>query len=219
MSIPQKNIPAVFILAGLTGSGKTAMIAYLQQSNIQALDLESMCRHDGSAFAQLQYPSQPSSYQFHKQLLRQWAQFNTGGPVFIESELQKIGRITLPGWLYKIMSTAPVIWLNASKKIRTERIAAAIRRANPVMFCDCLGKLSGKIGAHNMGLALRYFEEGKLNELIEILLTYYDNAAGYEYPADRVILNVDNVNNDFKSISENFLTAVDLFDYNYFRLR
>src|SRR5436190_11889334 len=106
MPIPQHNIRPVFLIAGLTGSGKTALIQYLIQHKVQALDLESLCRHDGSVFATLQYPSQPSSYEFHKQLLKQWNLFDPAKPVYIESELKKLGRITLPGWLYEKMSDA-----------------------------------------------------------------------------------------------------------------
>lgn len=208
MSTLQQDIPPVFVLAGLTGSGKTAFIQHLQHNREQALDIENMCRHDGSAFAGLRYATQPSSYQFHKQLIKQWNQFDTGKPVFIESELQQMGRIRLPDWLYKIISNAPVIWLNTAKRTRVQSIASTIRAANPVQFCICLQKLSGRLGEANVALAVQYFEKGNMEALVEVLLAYYDTVPGYYYPVERVIASIatdDRSLPECKAIGEYYL--------------
>ena len=89
MSIPQHISVPVFLIAGLTGSGKTALLQWLQQHQQQVIDIETLCRHDGSVFAPLQYTAQPSAYQFHKQLLAEWSAFDPSRPVFIESRIEK----------------------------------------------------------------------------------------------------------------------------------
>ena len=210
MPIPQHNIRPVFLIAGLTGSGKTALIQYLIQHKVQALDLESLCRHDGSVFATLQYPSQPSSYEFHKQLLKQWNLFDPAKPVYIESELKKLGRITLPGWLYEKMSKAPVIWLDTPKALRIERIAAFIRHTNPVLFCTCLCKLDKKLGEENFRIAMKHFENGAIEQLAEILLGYYDQVPGYRYPVERIVLNLPVTDTYLQPLAEILIAATHL---------
>jgi tRNA 2-selenouridine synthase len=210
MPIPQHTISPVFLIAGLTGSGKTALIQYLIQNNAQVLDLECLCRHDGSVFATLQYPSQPSSYQFHKQLLKQWNSFDHAKPVYIESELKKLGRITLPDWLYQKMNEAPVIWLNSSKALRMERIVSFIKHANPVLFCQCLSKLDKKLGEENFRMAMKYFENGAIEQLVEILLDYYDQVPGYRFPAERILLNLPVINTSLQPLAETIIAATHL---------
>lgn len=209
MPIIHPPIPPVYVLAGLTGSGKTAIIRHLREYNHQALDLESMCRHDGSVFAKLQYGDQPSSYEFHKQLLKEWERFDPSKPVFVESELNKLGRITLPSWLREILIDAPVIWLETIKSVRVERISTVIRNANPIGFCNCLMKLDQKLGAENLRHCFEYFEQGRLKELAELLLEYYDHVPGYQLPAERVILRLHVESIDVKAITNTLLAAVN----------
>lgn len=190
MSIPQHISAPVFLIAGFTGAGKTSLVQWLQQHGHQAIDLETLCRHDGSVFATLQYPTQPGAYQFHRQLLAQWNAFDPAKPVFIESELKKIGRIALPGWLYSKMQQAPVIWLDASLQLRIERTASFIRRSNPVHFCACLEKLEMKLGYEKLQQAVNCLQQEDWQQLSVLLLEYYDHVPGYRYPAERVVLQL-----------------------------
>ena len=190
MSIPQHISAPVFLIAGLTGSGKTSLVQWLRQHQHQAIDIETLCRHDGSVFAPLQYASQPSAYQFHKQLLAEWSALDPAKPVYIESELKKLGKIELPGWLYRIMLDAPVIWLDCERQLRLNNIAAAIRRSDPIQFCACLERLNRKLGEDKLQQAVQYLQEAAFEQLADMLLDYYDNAAGYRYPADKVVLRL-----------------------------
>jgi len=209
MPIPQHTIANVFILAGLTGSGKTAIINHFIQTGQQALNIESLCRHDGSVFASLQYASQPGSYEFHKQLNKLWNSFDLTRPVFIEKELNKLGRIHLPAWLTHQINTAPVIWLNASQHAREKRIASFIQNANPTHFYNCLLKLDKKLGTENFRQATQLLQQGNYEDLAKILLRYYDHVPGYEYPADRVLSEIFIEDNDIAGAANRILAMVE----------
>lgn len=214
MSIPQHISAPVILIAGLTGSGKTALLQWLQQHGQQAIDLETLCRHDGSVFAPLQYAAQPSAYQFHKQLLAAWSAFDPSRPVFIESELKKLGKIELPGWLYHKMQTAPVIWLDCDRQVRLNRIAAFIRLCDPVHFCACLERLKMKLSEDELQQAAKHLQEAEWEQLAALLLAYYDNAAGYRYPEERVMLRLPVAGNNIAAAAVQ-MTAVLQRQFNY----
>jgi tRNA 2-selenouridine synthase len=54
----------MFVLGGLTGSGKTQILKYLREEGRQVIDLEGMANHKGSAFGSLGQKPQPSSEHF-----------------------------------------------------------------------------------------------------------------------------------------------------------
>lgn len=208
MPLPQHHISNLFVLAGLSGSGKTAIINQFIQSGHQAINIESLCRHDGSVFATLQYPSQPSSYEFHKQLNKLWNRFDLNKPVFIERELNKLGRINLPGWLHHQINTAPVIWLDASYLVREKRIVTIIKNTSPTYFLDCLNKLEKKIGKEDLDLATRFLQQGAYEPLAKILMDYYDHVPGYAYPGERIIANIPVTNDDPEETAKQILAFV-----------
>lgn len=190
MISPSPVFPQVYLLGGLTGSGKTELLNHLYNAGQQVLNLEELCGHDGSAFAPLQYFSQPSSYRFHKELNRRCKNFDTGRPVFIEQELRKIGNLTLPGWLFDRMMASPVIWLDTEKLIRVQRLSNLIRRSDPVIFCNCLQKLSDRMGEEAIEKMVEYFACGDIDQTVELLLEYYDNSEGYAYQEERILFRM-----------------------------
>lgn len=110
------------LLGGLTGSGKTELIA----RHPWGLDLEGHARHRGSAFGS-RLGGQPAQIDFENQLsidlLRKTAQSPHPLPwVLLEDEGQHIGRCALPLCLRQAMARAPVIWLEAPLEERVRRI-------------------------------------------------------------------------------------------------
>ncbi|MGN6492151.1 MAG: hypothetical protein ACTHLE_09170 [Agriterribacter sp.] len=190
MFLSSHNFPKIYLLGGLTGSGKTELLHHLFRAGEQVLNLETLCCHDGSAFARLQYAHQPTSYQFNKQLNKTWRTFNNNKPVFIEQELQRIGNISVPDWLYKHMVVAPIIFLDTEKSIRIQRLSQLIRKSDPFIFCECLQKLSDRLPRNTIGSVLENFSTGRIEDAVELLLEYYDNSNGYATQTERVVLNL-----------------------------
>lgn len=189
--VPSSLFPRVYLLGGLTGSGKTELLRHLFSLGKQVLDLENLCNHDGSAFASLQFGTQPTSWHFNKKLNKTWQSFDLAKPVFIEHELQRIGKLVMPGWLYKHMLTAPVIWLNTDRALRIKRISTIIRKSDPVIFCNCVSKLSRRLNEEVIASVIRYFEKGDVDEAAGLLLDYYDNTNGYAVPNERILFRMN----------------------------
>ena len=94
------------VLTGMTGSGKTHMLAHITQ----AVDLEGHARHRGSSFGQLP-GGQPGNIDFENRLAIELLQRrNRGESQFVlEDESRLIGRCALPLNLYEAMCRAPLV--------------------------------------------------------------------------------------------------------------
>lgn len=110
------------VLGGLTGSGKTDVLAMLEAT----IDLEGHAHHRGSSFGRRARP-QPSQIDFENALAidilrRREAGFGT---LVIEDEGRFIGSRDLPPQLYARMQTSPVVWLEVPFEERVERVLQA----------------------------------------------------------------------------------------------
>ncbi|MCE7065264.1 AAA family ATPase [Dyadobacter sp. CY326] len=204
MPFPDQK-PHIYVLAGPTGSGKSELIRYFQKRNVQALDLEGMCGHDGSVFAPLTYEKQPSSYQFHKQLLKTWNRFDKEQPIFIESELKRIGNLNLPEWLNHFLLEADQIYLEADRNIRLERLSAIIARAEPMLFLSCLQKLEAKLGPEKLAAATQSFHQADFTNAANILTAYYDATPGYARISAKIRLILKVETTEIASIARQIL--------------
>jgi tRNA 2-selenouridine synthase len=108
------------VVCGLTGSGKSRLIAALAREGAQVLDLESMARHRGSLLGDLPDHPQPSQKSFDTALVSALATFDPARPVFVESESRKIGAVQLPDALLDAMRAATCIRVVLPPTLRIE---------------------------------------------------------------------------------------------------
>ncbi len=114
-------LPAKFsyrVLCGLTGSGKSRLLAALQQAGAQVLDLESIARHRGSVLGDMPNEAQPSQKGFDSLLLSSLKSFDPALPVYVESESKKIGALRIPDTLIQTMWDSPCIRLENPLALR-----------------------------------------------------------------------------------------------------
>lgn len=107
------------IVAGLTGTGKTEVIAALGNS----LDLEGHAHHRGSSFGR-HATAQPGQIDFENGLAIEALRVREAGyaQLVLEDEGRTVGSCTVPLGLYQSMQTAPLIWLEDSFDNRVGRI-------------------------------------------------------------------------------------------------
>lgn len=107
------------LLGGLTGSGKTELLAQLDN----AIDLEAHAHHRGSSFGR-HAAAQPTQIDFENALAIKLLKQNAQGHrmLVLEDEGRMIGRCALPQVLRQAMLQSPLVWLEDSFAQRTERI-------------------------------------------------------------------------------------------------
>jgi tRNA 2-selenouridine synthase len=114
------QLPAMIIVSGKTGVGKTILLSQLTCS----LDLERHANHRGSAFGR-RIRQQPSQIDFENRIAIDLLKFGNSHPLsnlFLEDEGRLIGRLQLPPQLQAAMKQAPIILLQDEIENRVDRI-------------------------------------------------------------------------------------------------
>ena len=113
----------VVLLDGNTGTAKTDVIRRLPALRIQAIDLEGLANHRGSALGGL--GEQPGQKAFESALAAQVEALEPGRPVVLEAESSRIGRLNLPPSILAAMKTARRIEISAPIDVRAEYLCRA----------------------------------------------------------------------------------------------
>ncbi len=196
-------LPAKFsfrVLCGLTGSGKSLLLAALQQAGAQVLDLEDIARHRGSVLGDMPNEPQPAQKGFDSQVLARLESFDPSVPVFVESESKKIGLLRVPDSLIEAMWASPCLRLECATAIRVAllRNEYAHFLHDPALLRQQLDRLRGMYSNELLAHWHALCEAQAWDEFIaELLQRHYDPAynksiyshyPGYDQ-ADRLILD------------------------------
>lgn len=115
--------PELIVLAGLTGCGKTKLLHTLKEQGSQVLDLEGHANHKGSILGNPATGNQPSQKFFDTSLWHDFSNYDPSQPVFTEAESNRIGKIQLPGTLWKRLSEARVVQVHLPLSERAKFLA------------------------------------------------------------------------------------------------
>lgn len=107
------------IVGGMTGTGKTEVIAQLTNS----IDLEGHANHRGSSFGK-RATGQPTQIEFENRLAIDLLKRRAAGQqqFVLEDESRLIGTCSLPLPLHQGIQQYPLVWLEDSFENRVERI-------------------------------------------------------------------------------------------------
>ena len=105
------------ILAGRTGTGKTAILENLDSS----IDLEKHAVHRGSAFGGLA-KQQPTVINFENNLASEYIKHNNK-ILFLEDESRRIGKLIIPNAWYRKMKESKIIIIELALEERVINIA------------------------------------------------------------------------------------------------
>jgi tRNA 2-selenouridine synthase len=169
----------ILILGGMTGTSKTHIIKQIKKLGSQAIDLESIANHKGSAFGALGQPPQPSTEYFANLLYEEWSQLNPEEPVWLEDESRNIGSVFIPDSFYANMQGSPAIILMLSIEKRLPRLIEEYSTFQPEQLKDSIMKISKRLGGDNTRDAIEAVESGDFAKAIEITLKYYDKTYLY----------------------------------------
>lgn len=133
---------------GPTGSGKTRLLAALNQAGAQTLDLEALASHRGSLLGAWAGVPQPSQKHFDTLLATALRAFDPARPVFVEAESRRIGSISLPLALLDTFHQGACVEVQSSQEDR----AAFLLHDYAHLFDDpesLKGQLQRMIGLHS----------------------------------------------------------------------
>lgn len=170
----------LYVLHGLTGVGKTAILKKLEQKGCPVIDLEELAGHRGSVFGTVGDVNERSQKDFDALLLNQLEIFKSEKLIFIEGEGRRIGNIYLPVFLGKAMDNGFQILLTASLEKRVERILQTyIPESVPdwlnIQLETAISSLRNRLGGKKTDLLLGMLKQEQYRTVAEMLCTdYYD---------------------------------------------
>jgi tRNA 2-selenouridine synthase len=108
------------VIAGRTGSAKSALLEKLAQRGHQVLDLEALAAHRGSLLGDLPNQTQPGQCMLETMIANLLQSFDPHKPIMIESESKKVGKLHVPDALMMSMRASPVLRVDASVSWRAQ---------------------------------------------------------------------------------------------------
>ena len=167
------------MLAGPTGSGKTAILHEMSAAKAQIIDLEGLAGHRGSAFGWIGLPEQPSSQQFQNNLFAEVAKMDPSKPVWVESESLTIGRVYLPQSFWDSMNVSQSVEIGMSREVRVQRLVTEYGKMPVEDLKESIIKIQQNFGGNRVKESLEALAESDLARVAELLLEYYDKR--YEF--------------------------------------
>ncbi len=177
----------LYVLGGLTGSGKTAILHALKQRGEQVIDLEKLANHRGSAFGSIGLSDQPSQEQFENDLALTLEQFDWSRPVWIEDESRLIGCRHLPTALYESMLQAPLFYIHRCSSDRLQHLMTEYGQAPKQKLLESTQRIAKRLGSQLAKEIQQLIECEKNEQAFERLLSYYDRTYQHHIAKRHVI--------------------------------
>lgn len=163
------------VLDGNTGTGKTEILKLLPAHGLQVIDLEGLANHRGSLFGAM--GPQPSQKAFEGRLAQALAALDPTRPVVVEAESSKIGQCRLPPEIWKAMTKAPRVALDATAPDRARYLTRTYTdmTADPVRLATVIDLLKPLHPQEVIAAWQAMAAAGSFCELTESLMTrHYD---------------------------------------------
>ena len=192
----------IIVLGGMTGSGKTEVLAQLRQMGEQVVDLEELAEHKGSAFGGRADGIQPSTEQFRNRLFMEVQKTRPDAPLWIEDESDMIGKIRIPAPFFTMMRSAPLVCLNMPQELRARRLAADYDSVELQSLEEAFRKIGRKIGGDRLKEALMALQAGELEKAAMTALDHYDRKYSYGM-AQRIPASILRIDTTAASAAEN----------------
>ncbi len=171
----------LFVLGGMTGSGKTEILRAMADLGEQFIDLEKLAHHKGSAFGSLGQLNQDSTEQFENYLYEDWKKLDINKTVWIEDESQAIGTIRVPEEIYTLIRISPVVKINLPKSERIEWLVKDYGDFDKEMLKAGVIRIERRLGGLSTKEALQAIELNDFHKVADITLQYYDKAYNYGF--------------------------------------
>jgi tRNA 2-selenouridine synthase len=201
----------MFVLGGLTGSGKTQILKYLREEGRQVIDLEGMANHKGSAFGSLGQKPQPSSEHFANILYSRWKVLDPDQPVWLEDESRNIGSVFMPDSFYTNMQLNPAIVLLMDIKTRLPRLLEEYSCYGIDELETSVMRISKRLGGDRAQEAIEAIRRRDFARAIEIILQYYDKAYlyGLKRKETKEIIYVETDTDDIETNARKVIEAAE----------
>jgi tRNA 2-selenouridine synthase len=165
------------VLCGKTGSGKSRLLAALQQHGAQVLDLEGLANHRGSVLGLVPGSPQPSQKQFESRVWDALRHVDPSREVWVESESKKVGELRVPESLIERMRASPCVRIELALEERVKLLMEDYDFfvKDVPAFCERLDALRALRGNEVVKGWQDAARSGRIEDVVrELLVMHYD---------------------------------------------
>ena len=164
----------LWIIGGMTGSGKTKTLHRLRLQGQQVIDLEELARHQGSSYGSLNRLIQPSQEQFENDFAHQLHQLDRHRKIWVEDESITIGRRLIPKPFWARMQAASLFDLQVPLEQRVLALVQEYGSLDKEFLVECTDRIRKRLGTEQTKYAIAAIREDRMDEFIRLVLVYYD---------------------------------------------
>lgn len=169
-----ERIYKLWILGGMTGSGKTKILHELRKSGEQVIDLEDLAQHQGSSYGTMNKMIQPTQEQFENNLADQLKDLDIFRQIWVEDESLNIGKLSIPKPFWVQMKNAVLINLEVALEQRVDELVADYGRLDKDFLIACTERIHKRLGPVQTKQAVTAISENRMADFIHQVLVYYD---------------------------------------------
>jgi len=164
----------LFILGGMTGSGKTKILHELKVTGEQVIDLEDLAQHQGSSYGSMNKLVQPTQEQFENNFAFQLKDMNATRRIWVEDESVTIGKCAVPPPFWRQMRNAVLIDLKIGVEQRTAMLVEEYGKLDKDFLIECTERIHKRLGPEQTKHAIAAIKENRMADFIRLVLVYYD---------------------------------------------
>jgi len=201
---------ALYILGGMTGSGKTRILHGLRSLGQQVVDLEELAQHQGSSFGSMNKLVQPTQEQFENNLASELSNADKQRKIWVEDESSSIGKRTIPRPFWDQMTASFLIDIKVSAAQRIDALVQAYGSLDKDFLIEGTERIRKRLGLDQAKNAIIAIKENRIADFIRVVMIYYDKTYRTSLArrnADQ-ILTVDLENTDHTQNAREILHAV-----------
>ncbi|WP_195572044.1 tRNA 2-selenouridine(34) synthase MnmH [Paenibacillus sp. 1001270B_150601_E10] len=182
--VQQEWSTPVIVLSGYTGTGKTAILQYLEEQGYPIMDIERMAGHRGSIFGHIGlHPSSQKMFDAIYVEQKQSIEKQQKPLVLMEAESRRVGKVVLPEALMEAKNKGKVLHIELPIE---ERVKVIMEDYSPALHEEAIRqaferirrRLHTPIAQELAGL----LEQKHYEKVIQLMMEYYYDPR-YEHAA------------------------------------
>ncbi|SHM74684.1 tRNA 2-selenouridine(34) synthase MnmH [Mucilaginibacter sp. OK098] len=164
----------LWILGGMTGSGKTRILQQFKTIGEQVIDLEDLAQHQGSSYGTMNKMVQPTQEQFENNLAEELKRMDRGRKIWVEDESLTIGKRSIPNPFWHQMREAVLIDMKVDAEQRITMLVQEYGSLDKDFLAECTERIRKRLGPEQTKHALEAIRENRMDDFIRLVLVYYD---------------------------------------------
>ena len=200
----------LWIIGGMTGSGKSEVIEALESKGQQVVHLERLAKHKGSVFGGVGMPQQPTTEQFENDLYTCLSQLDPKVITFVEDESLAIGKVFIPRPFFDQMSAARLVKLTVPFDRRVKQLVSAYTGGDRELLITSVRRIERRLGPENTRTVTDYIRTGEMTKAVELVLKYYDKIYSRSMDANKrkEVLEIEIKDESADTITDSIITTI-----------